>query len=896
MRRLRAILALVLALAVPVRAERNGIPKAEAPARLSRVLKTFDFEERDRGNVEGVPAGWLKIEGPGLPHYLHGEFDSKVAASGAASFRFDLNGGSVIYRYPAGQIPVMAHAMYRVSVLCRTTPLVAARAQVTAYLCDIDGHVLTDTIVSSDAFTSEAGDDTFHTLTLDIAADDPHAASLVLELSLLQPSMQADNGLGDKKLLVEDIHGSAWFDELRIAQVPTVSLTTERPTNVVPNGKPVTLRVGVLDRIATDLTAELRIFDVDGKPVQQRTGAIDFSSGDPSKGEQLTGAAAMPPLPPGWYDARLTIRSRGQVVAERSLKFVCAGDAPLPTRPDERFGLTATALQPDAWSPLPMALEDVAAGRVKISAWDTTHAIETRSAPAFDRLLDATRPAGRSVTACLTAPPPELQKLVGGDRWTDLLRVPTERWQPALAYMIARYATQLDRWQLMPDEDADAIARDPERRAVFARFYEEFSRLTGTPSLLMPWPAMFDREPGAPGAAALLVPGDVLPEQIPLYIRDVREQSSDQELSVTLRTIDPAKYGRPAQLRDLALRIAYSLAAGVDRIDLPLPFTVTKLRDGGSMLEPDPTLPAQRTLTAALANARYAGKMSLCPGVDAFLFDRDGSGVMLVSSSSTAPLAPAGRVRIALGKRATRLELDGAMSVVPRAKPDKTRPDDFDLEIGANPFLVTDIDAPLMLLRASVAIDNPMLESSVAPVGRSVTFRNTFDQPISGTLQLVGPPGWQVSPISFTFALNPGETFTAPISVTFPMNAASGDKLLTADIRLQAREEYRLAVPIAVKLGLSDVGLQTFAVRSGNEVIVQQFITNYGNRPINYNAFVTVAGLPRQERIVSDLQPGKVVIRKYRLPLPKSSQAEKLRSGVREIEGKRMLNDEVDIR
>ncbi|MDB5301859.1 MAG: hypothetical protein JWO87_3522, partial [Phycisphaerales bacterium] len=41
-----------------------------APAAVSRVLRTFDFEERRLGNAEELPMNWLKVEGIGLPHYV----------------------------------------------------------------------------------------------------------------------------------------------------------------------------------------------------------------------------------------------------------------------------------------------------------------------------------------------------------------------------------------------------------------------------------------------------------------------------------------------------------------------------------------------------------------------------------------------------------------------------------------------------------------------------------------------------------------------------------------------------------------------------------------------------------------------------------------------------------
>src|SRR4051812_17493050 len=103
MRLLPPILCAALAFAPTARLQAATVdrtPRAAVPQQLSRVLRNFDFEEQARGNVEEVPAGWVKVEGPGLPHYLHGEFDSRIAAAGKTSFRFDLNGGSITYRFP----------------------------------------------------------------------------------------------------------------------------------------------------------------------------------------------------------------------------------------------------------------------------------------------------------------------------------------------------------------------------------------------------------------------------------------------------------------------------------------------------------------------------------------------------------------------------------------------------------------------------------------------------------------------------------------------------------------------------------------------------------------------------------------------------------------------------
>ncbi|HQY88612.1 MAG TPA: hypothetical protein PK402_08130, partial [Tepidisphaeraceae bacterium] len=111
------------------------------------MLELFDFEDPIHGNLEDDPMGWRKLEGPGLPHYLNGKFDQSVKASGQYSYRLDLDGGSLIYRHPAGRVPVRANGLYRVSVLARTTKLDHARAGITAWLADEDGKAIDGTRV-----------------------------------------------------------------------------------------------------------------------------------------------------------------------------------------------------------------------------------------------------------------------------------------------------------------------------------------------------------------------------------------------------------------------------------------------------------------------------------------------------------------------------------------------------------------------------------------------------------------------------------------------------------------------------------------------------------------------------------------------------------------------------
>ncbi|HMO25185.1 MAG TPA: hypothetical protein PKB10_02870, partial [Tepidisphaeraceae bacterium] len=56
------------------------------PEAVSRTLRTFDFEERAAGNLEELPMNWVKLEGPGLPHYVNGGLVAEVVGAGRSSF------------------------------------------------------------------------------------------------------------------------------------------------------------------------------------------------------------------------------------------------------------------------------------------------------------------------------------------------------------------------------------------------------------------------------------------------------------------------------------------------------------------------------------------------------------------------------------------------------------------------------------------------------------------------------------------------------------------------------------------------------------------------------------------------------------------------------------------
>jgi len=880
------------------------------PAEVNRVLRTFDFEERRLGNVEDIPMNWSKVEGEGLPHYVNGRLTTDLARSGKYSFRFDLNGGSLVYRYDAGRIKVQASAHYRVEGYVRTTPLKNARARLTAYMADLDGMPIADTVCHSEAFSSKAADDDWHRLSVELSADSPKAATIVLELALLQPEQYAPNTLGQRNLFTQDIRGSAWFDDVLVSQVPQVKIRTDRPGNVFRRGDALRLEVLVSDRFTDDLATQLQVHDAAGTKVYQLSGAMERAQvekiGPGNKRLWIT----LPELPPGWYEASLVMTSRGQHVGDQKLDLVLLADNAPRLIPDERFGVIATDLPFSGWGDMPDILSVLGAGRVKLAIWSKTGDIQQVDPAAFDRILVRLQERRIALTACLVDVPPTIaQKLAERQRqaeaerafagtprppaaeskWPQILKAPPEDWQPQLSELIARHASHLHRWQLGAD-GTDAFVTDKGMRQVYDQVYQQFAALVYEPDLAMPWPAWYEMEGKLPATVALNVPSQVLPSQIPLYMQEIRGQKG-HNLSITLQALDRQQYGREVQIRDFVQRLVYALAADAKRIDLPLPYTVQ--RDGDEFVQqPQEMLIVLRTLIGALGGSRFRGKVPIADGVEAFLFERNGKGALVLWDRGNKPGVK--QLAVNMGERPVLMDLWG------NAKPLLSGDDGrvagtTQIEVGSMPVLLLDIDASMAMLRASVALDRPLIESSFQPHSRRLRFVNPSGTAISGSVRLKAPPGWTVNPPTHTFSLNPGETFDREISIEFPYNSYAGEKNIDAQFLVQGERNTTFTVPLTLHLGLSDVGMQTMAIRDGNDVIVQQTIQNYGDKPIDYGSFAIFPGQARQERLVTNLAPGRTTLKRYRFTNVQVSPGMKIRVGVKELEGSRILNDEVEI-
>ncbi|HZZ43760.1 MAG TPA: hypothetical protein VFE58_12550 [Tepidisphaeraceae bacterium] len=848
----------------------------------------MDFEERRLGNAEDLPMHWLKVEGTNLPHYVNGRLSTDMHHSGEYSFKFDLNGGGLIYRYDWKQLPVQPGAHYRVDCVVKTTALPNARARLSAYFVNVDGMRLPDSVRQSELYAATSEEDPWHPFSIELSAEDPSAAYLVLELGLLQPALYLPASLGQRTLYKQDIHGTAWFDDVVVSQVPKITLTTDRPGNIFRRGEQVKLNVLVNDRNTDDLSAQLVIRNAAGQVVYQRTGALNMADAEPAGPLQKRMTLPLPEdLKPGWYDAAIVMTSQSTYVGQQSIDLVLLADDRVVVDPDPRFGIIATELPFDGWSELPQILPYLSAGRVKLAVWSENSDIKQTDSQQFNQLLERLQELGITPTACLVDVPPQMAAHLKPPTWEGILKAKDEDWQPFLAHLIAKHANHLDRWQLGPD-NTDAFVTNPAMRQVYAKVYKQFAALVENPDLAMPWPAWYELGGELPATVALSVPSTVLPWQIPLYMQDMK-RSDNHHLSLSLGLLEANQYGRDVQIRDLAQRVIYALSADAGRIDIPLPFTVHK--EGNTIVkQPKELLMIVRTLTTTLSGAVFRGKVPVADGVDAFLFDKSGVGILALWDRGS--VAGVKTLEMNTGPNPMMVDLWGNATPLLTSTEDRES-GKLKMPIGTMPIFLIDVDGQLAQFRASVGFDRPLVESTFEPHTRKLRFSNPYKQAISGMVKLKAPSGWVVSPPTMTFNLNPGETFEREVSIEFPYNSLAGQKEIPAIFQVQADRTSSFTVPIPIQLGLSDVGMQTIATRDGKDIVIQQVISNYGDKPIDYSAFALFPGQARQERLVTNLAAGKSTIKRYRFTNITITKGMKARVGLKELEGTRILNDEV---
>lgn len=489
---------------------------------IGRIIRHFDFEERGF-NALDIPLYWIRAQHdpevrdrPGFPITNLGRLDYQApTTSGFGAVRLDTTGGSTSLRLEPGVATTFPSVRYAVGAMVRVEGLKHARPRLAARLLDEEGRPIAGTSASALVEPSVDGwDQVFVPVLIKLPAAPAEAVSLQIDLELVQPQEFASRSDGSYALWSEDYAGSAWFDDVVIVQLPTASLATTRPSNTFLAGEAPELLVDVRDLSGDPIELELRVRDIDGVVVAERSEQFEAGA------REIRWRPDLQRL--GWYEAELLLRVGSIPMLRLRERFVWLPDA-----------TGAHLAMPNS--------DGIAPDRVALMALSDRRRLAMVTPPHGDEPLTS---AAREVfersgsrTLLVTVP---VSSPAGAEsaEWTQLARTFTslrsqlgaqntvildviseadveasERssegdralaafddgalWDEVLVPLIDRLAEGVNRWHVGP-LGSDALAATPSSAGTLKRIGERLHRLAPDPTMGAPWWGGFD-----PAAAML---------------------------------------------------------------------------------------------------------------------------------------------------------------------------------------------------------------------------------------------------------------------------------------------------------------------------------------------------------------------------------------------------------
>lgn len=915
---LRTLLIVASAIAILIGASSVARADDHDNLRAERLIRYFNFEDeidgRKLGEFESLPFNWYVIGRPGAssdPNFLsmplhqeligrpgfprHGvvRFDKTQRTGGEYSFYIGLNGGSSGAFLQAGAIPAVGKSNYLVAANVRTTDLKHARARLIAYFIDRTGRVIESSvaksapIVSAEAWTS---------VTVQLYGEYGEAAWIGMQLEVVQPNIEIRSPLGNHQVVYHEVEGGAWFDDVAVWQLPSISLETQSKVNVLREPLKPTLSMRVRDLTGKSLVARTVVYGHQMNVVAQDERPV--GAGEPERWQYVPELKRY-----GWFLADMKILDTARrddqsvtTVARKLLAFTWLPKEPV-TEPLElrRFLLGAEDATRDEVSLLSQVAEAADLSAFSLGVWEnglTGESLESRVAW-MDDVLFQLGSGNRRLVLSIAPTPDEMVDLLNLDASHPVMMFDPAYdesvWRSYLTPFTLRYGQNVSSWQMGSPRRTSAFFH-PDWNSLAPVVNQQMESLVPQPHTVIPWhiarPPVF-LDGSASTTFALAVPQSLPSESVGEYLK----QWPTSRVRVDLATLSAAEHPHQTRIVDFVLRMLYAWEAGVDGIGLNEPWARADQRD--TALVPDPLLGVYSVVAHRLAGKEVVNRLALGPGLDSMIL-YGSSGGTLVAWNREARVDDS-TIDMYLGPNPVVVDVFGNRRQLPM------KDGRHQLTLTRTPVFIEGIDTQLAVFRTSFQIDEPFLESTQAVQKRTLTVYNPWPQTITGQMRIVSPEDWDVQPRIHYFSIPSGGYRSFSVNMQFPVSETAGHKRVTANFRFAARDQYNIEASTDVEIGLSSVefdanlALAPNAETGGTDALVTQIITNRTDRNKSFFAYVSLAGHPRVERVISELPAGQTVVRRFRIPnVQDSILTNRVRAGIRESNGPAALNMVLD--
>ncbi|HVX11410.1 MAG TPA: NEW3 domain-containing protein [Pirellulales bacterium] len=834
-----------------------------APHPDAVTLYECGFEKEADEDYDNWPDGWARKRGEGFPHYLPIEIAPEAAVSGGHSLRFDLDGAAATAYSPAIGIDPRHDYVLHASLCVRQ--LVYDRAWLSIIFLDEKRQPLET--IDSEKFGVTEG---WQPVRLGpVRASNPAVRWAKIALRL-EPGAKAD------------LRGTAMFDDIWFAQVPRLEAQIVESHLLYPSDEPITVRCRVSGYRNAPPDVRLELSDaldevlvrhaLSLRPVTTVTSLMPGRLNE----DYLVAEAdwKLPVAEPGYYRLRATVSHDGLVLYERELRLAVADQAARPEHGE--FGWTLPrGEQTLSLSTLAQWASQASVYWIKFPLWYDDQ--DQARVSALTRFADRLNSQGIGLVGILCDPPPETRRLLAiapGSPVANLFTQDASLWYASLEPVMARLSLKVRWWQLGYDTDSSLSGiEDP--AATVRRVKKRLDEIGQNVHVGVVW-NWIDTVPTGKNAPWSFVSRSseptLAPDELTAYLAATRAVRTQW---ISLDPLDPERYDAATRAADLVLRLVAAKEQSVEQIFFndPLHSQSGLVREDGSASE---LLLPWRTAARALGGATYLGRLDLPGGSDSRVFIRGNQVVAAVWNSAVT------NELIDCGEQVHVSDLWG------RVRDVADGPQGRMLEVGPLPQFVSGLDEAIVRWRMSVAIDRDRLPSVTGtPHYAHVKWRNFFDQSVGGTLRIVAPAGWRVTPEQVELKMAAGETAHQKLELVVPSTASCGHEWLQFNFDLQAEEPHRFSVRRPIELGLGDVYLELSSHLNGQgELEVEQRLINRTEERVNFRCHLSIPDRRRMRTQVFKLPAGEDV-QTYRIPGGEELLGQTLRVQAEEVGGKR---------
>lgn len=886
------------------------------PTASGRVVRAFDFEEQDF-NPLPVPLGWIRAQDdpavprdrPGFPLWNGGVLDYQSPAySGTGSVKLPTNGGStsMVLRY--GELSIFANADYIVSARVRTQGLKHANARLVATLLDQQGNELESSRSVSRPIRNEGQ---WEQVAIQVEGLEPNAAFMRIEMQLLQPEQQAQEDERERFTVWEqDFEGAAWFDDLIVAQLPRLELTTGTPGNIIIDSQsPPELQVLVRDLTGQDIRATIRIFDVHANLVQSET------ISDESRRVQRHWSPQLPGY--GWYRALLEVDVDQQMVGVRTLDFIWA--SPQQHRhAGGMFSIDASITEPKQAHAAYSLVRGSGVDRAMLRIWDH----ETTQTDLLPNSMNdgiISRLLGEKIRLgfMLGELPDPLADLVAVDTHEvlDAFRDPNGDWTHWGAETLDQYGQRVLTWQF-----GERPTQEPGSKLVgqLQSARESLRGFVPGPIAAVPWPV--DRtlppELAVPGVALQVIDdntttpramGELVDQWTSQRTPSDSSDTPEPKLGMTLHPMYDLReqYGTQAWSAVGALaRKAISFwwaasASDVDPQDFELRLSnawwVSPGKRGQVM--PAPELVVWRTLASHLGGRDASQELDLIPGVKMLTItprtqhtaepladgqESRGGMILWLDEPTVDPVT----LWLPLAQNSVRVyDILGNETVIEPSPMGNVGVPAHKIELTRSPIIVEDVNIQLVQFLAGLRLNPDTLEARSGIHKHALSITNPWPIPISGRVYIVEPGGytsrmgdidrtWEILPRLLEFSLSPNEQRLLPVDIAYSLGEIAGEKELVFDVELKADNDYPLLrVQRTIELELPGIEMNLSAKRNEAGItVVTATVINHRENDEQFEIIAIAPNEPRIRRSINALGPGQSTSRQFAFARPEPGE------------------------